>query len=583
MELITPGIVSKTAKLEKFGGENTARVLMSLLKLDKINQIYGRHYFKDTPEFIKDVLNEAGIRYSLNNEDLAKIPRNGSFIIVANHPYGGVEGLILLNSILKVRPDFKIMANFLFNWIDPLKDCFFGVNPFETHKDSFSSFTGLKKAFAHIHTGHPLAIFPAGEVSTYHHHSKNITDKAWSPSVVKFIKNAEVPVIPVYFHGNNSWLFHFMGRLHPLLRTAKIPSELLNKQNETIRVRIGNPITVGTQNEFQDTREYGRYLRAKTYALSASFDGDDSRLPGEINNGELIAMAVGKTTLVKEIQKITPQYLFFQWQNYVVYSAPSTAIPNIAKEIGRLREITFREVGEGTRRSIDVDEFDDHYEQLFIWDADCQRIAGGYRIGKGKDIIEKFGLKGFYANTLFKIDKEMIPVLTESIELGRSFIVKDYQRKPMPLFLLWKGILSFLMKNQEYKYLVGPVSISNSYTRLSQQLIIDYLVRFHFDHNLGQHIRPRKPFLSQPAAIDTEILLKKIKSFNALDQLIKDTEMANSKMPVLLRKYIELGGKILSFNVDPEFSNSVDGFLLLELRHVKPEIIRMLTKNAGTS
>ena len=583
MELIHANVVAKAAKLEKLGGENTARILMSLFQFDKINQIYARHYLEETVEFTSNVLHDAGIKYRISDEDLIRIPKSGGFILIGNHPYGGVEGLILLNAISKIRPDFKIMANFLFNWIDPLKESVFGVNPFENHKEIYSSFHGLKKAFTHVTTGHPLAIFPAGEVSTYQHNSKYILDRPWSSSMIRFIKNAGVPVIPVYFNGHNSWLFHFMGRIHPMLRTVKIPSELLNKQRDTIQIRIGNPISIKDQDELQDISKYGRYLRAKTYALSSSFETIAVLSVKDNFYGEVISMPISKTILAKEIVKITPQYQFFQWQNYSVYSAPSSAIPNITKEIGRLREITFREVGEGTKHSSDIDEFDKYYEQLFIWDSDQQRIVGGYRIGRGKEIIAKFGIKGFYTHTLFRMNKAMIPILSESIELGRSFIVKDYQRKPMSLFLLWKGILTFLMKNEGYKYLIGPVSISDSFTKLSQQLMIDCIKKFHFDYTISRLVKPRKPYVSQTSNVDTEILNEKINDLRDLDLTIKDIEMLNNKMPVLLRKYLDLGGKIVSFNVDPEFNNTVDGLLILELSRVSPDIIKTLAKSLTKS
>ncbi len=581
MELIQASDIVKAAKLDKLGGENTARILMSLLQFDKINQIYARHYDKDSMAFTHSVLNDAGIKYNISKPDLVKIPSEGGFIIIANHPYGGVEGLILLDAISEKRPDFKIMANFLFNWIDPIKDKVFGVNPFETHKNAYSSFHGLKKAFIHVCSGHPLVIFPAGEVSSYQDNPKMIADPHWNSSIIRFIKNAEVPVIPMYFHGGNSWLFHFMGRMHPLLRTIKIPSELLNKQNETINIRVGNPISVKEQEEFHDISKYGRYLRAKTYALGTSLEFDNKN-QNEAHS-EPIFKAIDTDVLAHEIISITPHYQLLQWQNYMVYCAPSTLIPNLTAEIGRLREITFREVGEGTQQSTDLDEFDAYYHQLFIWDSNLQRIVGGYRIGKGKDIISRFGIKGFYTQTLFRMDKRMLPILSESIELGRSFVVKDYQRKPMSLFLLWKGILCLLQKNNNYSYLIGPVSISNSYTKLSQEVMIEYIKKHHFDHGIARYVKPRKPFVSKLPNVDTEILTEKITDFNTLDQIIRDIEPLNHKMPVLLKKYLDLGGKIASFNVDPQFSNTVDGFLLLELSLVKPEIIQALAKNLTLS
>jgi len=583
MQLIRTNDLIKAGKLDKLGGKNTAKLLMTLLQFDKINQIYSKHYFKDTSSFISDVLSDVGIKYEISDEDLARIPKTGSFILIANHPFGGIEGLILLNSILRIRPDLKIMANFLFNWIYPLREYIFCVNPFESRKEEKSSVLGLKNAFNHVCDGHPLVIFPAGEVSTYQNNSKGIIDRRWDITILKFIKNSGVPVLPVYFHGNNSWLFHLMGKIHPILRTAKIPSELLNKRNETIVVRIGNVISVKDQNHFYKIEQYGRYLRAKTYALGTTIEVSDFfKKRKKYSKVETIANAVNPNILAEEIISITPKYQFIQYHNFAVYCVPSAAIPNITKEIGRLREITFREVGEGTNRETDIDEFDLHYHQLFIWDGDKQKVAGGYRIGKGKDIMSQYGIKGFYTQTLFRMDKRMAPILSQSIELGRSFVTKEYQRKPMSLFLLWRGIFSFLLRNEEYKYLLGPVSISNSYTKLSQQVMVDYVTKHHFDHTIAKYIKPRNPFIPLSDNIDTGILSEKVQDFNTLDYFIKDTEPVGNKMPVLLKKYLQLGGKVVCFNIDPDFNNSLDGLLILNIKDVHPELIQALAKNIIT-
>lgn len=577
MKLIQPYDLVKVAKLEKLGGKNTARLLMSLLQFDKLNDIYAKHYQKDASLFVSNVLQEAGIKYHVPEQSLRQIPQKGAFILIANHPYGGVEGLILMDIITRIRPDFKIMANFLFEWVDPIKDRVFSVNPFETHKGTHSSYNGLRKAFEHVVNGHPLAIFPAGEVSTYQPGSRIISDREWSTSAIRFIKNAEVPVIPAYFHGSNSWLFHVMGRVHPILRTAKIPSELLNKQNDVISLHVGSAISVKDQLELNDTSSFAPYLRARVYCLHNQANPAYKSINQATAHGKPIAKPVKPNSLMLEIVNMNPDYKLFQWQQYQVYCAPTKVVPNITYEIGRLREITFREAGEGTNEASDIDEFDKYYHQLFIWDSDSEKIIGGYRVGKGKDILKHYGMNGFYTQTLFRMDKEAIPVLNESLELGRSFIIKEYQRKPLSLFLLWKGILHLLWKNPDYGFLVGPVSISNNYSRLSQEIIIEYIKKHHFDNALAEYLKPRHPFISKSELVDTSILVKHTNNLQMLDRLIRESDPTQSKIPVLLRKYLEIGGKIAAFNIDPKFNNVVDGFLILNLQHVREEMIKTLS------
>ena len=271
--------------------------------------------------------------------------------------------------------------------------------------------------------------------------------------------------------------------------------------------------------------------------------------------------------------------MLFRSKNYSVYCAPTIKIPNILNEIGRLREVTFRAVGEGTNRSMDLDEFDLYYYHLFIWDNDTNRIVGAYRVGKGKDIIDRYGVKGFYIHTLFKIRKEMLPVLYESIELGRSFIVEDYQRKPFPLFMLWKGILYFLIKNPEYRYLVGPVTISGKYTDVSKELIMKFIKRNHWNEEFARYITPRCKYRVETNDPDVEVMVEASgDNIATLDKVIGDIEPSSDKLPVLLKKYISLNGRITGFNIDPKFNMCLDGLLILDLFDVPMSTVEALSK-----
>ncbi|MEE4198383.1 MAG: GNAT family N-acyltransferase [Bacteroidales bacterium] len=582
MHLVTSKDISKVIHLDKLGGEVVAKLLMQILKFNKVNKVYSETRDKEGIEFVNSVIDHLGINFEVSEDDRKRIPEKGPFIVVANHPFGGVDAVILLKIFTEIRPDFKAMANFLLQKIDPLKDVIFPVNPFETHKDAKSSFTGIKNALQHLEEGKCLGIFPAGEVSSYQPDSGIIQDREWQPSILKFIQKVQVPIVPVYFQGTNSRFFHMLGQIHPLLRTAKLPSELFNKKNKTIKIRIGIPIPVKEQHEFSDTAHFGRYIRARTYALGTALEVKKFFRPSfypKIKKIEPVAPPVKKEDLTREVKSLIENYLLFENRNFKVFCAPSTEMPLSMHEIGRLRELTFREVGEGTNRSLDIDEYDFYYNQLVVWDDDEHKIVGAYRIGKGKDIIAQYGLPGFYIHSLFKIRKKFLSILNESIELGRSFIIKEYQRKPLPLFLLWKGLLFFLLKNTDYRYLIGPVSISNDFSRFSKSLIVEFIKTYHYNEELARWIKPRKKFIVKPDKIvDRKIFIEEEKGdVTKIDQLIQDIE-SNYKFPILLKKYLQLNSKIIGFNIDPKFNNALDGLIILDIFDVPQNFIKGLSK-----
>lgn len=584
MNLIESNDIKAAGKLNRFGGKVggslVAKLVMYIMRLNKINKLYSDVYDENPEAFLEHLIEALGVTIEVNEEDLQKIPLTGAFITVSNHPFGGLDGIILIKLLSKIRPDYKVMANFLLKRIEPIKDYFLGVNPFENRKD-ISSAGGIKEALRHLADGRPLGLFPAGEVSAYQADSNSVEDKEWSTSVLKLIRKANVPVIPIYFKGSNSMFFQLLGLIHPMLRTVKLPSELLNKKNRVIKLRIGNPIAVEVQRSFSDIIQYGKFLRAKTYLLGSSLEVKKFFLKSQKaeKKAEPIATEIAVEVLEKEVEGIREDYLLFTMKNYSVYCAPTMKIPNILNEIGRLREVTFRAVGEGTNRSIDLDEFDLYYYHLFIWDNDANRIVGAYRVGKGKDIIDRYGVKGFYINTLFKIRKDMLPVLYESIELGRSFIVEEYQRKPLPLFMLWKGILYFLIKNPEYRYLIGPVTISGKYTDVSKELIMKFIMRNHWEAELAAYITPRCKYRVETNDPDVDVMVEASgNDISALDKFIGDIEPSSDKLPILLKKYISLNGRIIGFNIDPKFNMCLDGLLILDLFDVPMSTIESLSK-----
>lgn len=581
MKLLKPqDLIKASPFIHYLGGEYFARILMHLLRFNKINDLYDKVSDVHGIDSINSLLEQLNVKIEIDEKDLKKLPPKGSFITVSNHPFGGIDGILLIKLLSMVRDDHKVIANFLLKKIEPISEFFLAVNPFENMPDAGSSVTGLKTAIDHLKNGGVLSIFPAGEVST-NYSSNVITDREWLPSALRFIKKANVPVVPIYFHGSNSRLFHLLGQIHPSLRTAKLPSELLNKKNKTIKIRIGNPISVKEQERFSDIYQYGRYLRAKTYCLDSGIEVKrffNYTLKSE-PKPEAIAEPQPQTGIEKEINLLRKQNHLFTIKNYSVFCAPTAKIPFILNELGRLRELTFRDVGEGTNRSTDIDEFDLYYYQLVIWDDDEKRIVGGYRIGKGADILSQYDIRGFYTQSLFKMSPPFREILKQSLELGRSFIVKEYQRKPLPLFLLWKGILYFLLKNPEYRYLIGPVSISNTYSEKSKELIIRYIMTHHFDYQKARLVAPRNRFKVTTNDPHLNDALKHIKpDLGSIDKFIGDVDQHNSGLPVLLKKYLGLNAKIIAFNVDPKFNNCVDGLLVLDIYAIPIETLESLSK-----
>lgn len=565
-----------------FKREGIAKFTQKTLKLGALNEMYAQ-LPKDNPiEFIDSLLNLLGINIEISEESLNNIPANGGFTTIANHPFGGLDGIILLKIMLAKRPDYKIMANKMLMKIDPIKDVLVPVNSLEYLEDN--NFSGLRKTIELIENDVPVGFFPAGEVSTWHSDKRKVTDKPWNKSVVRILHQAQKPILPIYFDGQNSPLFYSLAMLHPLLQTAKLPSELTNKKNKTIKVVIGKPIIKREQKSFTNVEKFSKYLRTRTYCLGASINHQKfyklkfGRKPLSKVSFEPIEPFLPKEKVAELVNGLPESALMFSSNKYQLYCANSKDMGLLIDEIGKLREYTFRSVGEGTGKSKDIDEFDLYYNHLFIWDADEQQIVGSYRIGDGREIYNQYGKHGFYVSTLFKWKDEFNEVLAQSVELGRSFIQPAYQKTPQSLFLLWKGILYFLLKNDHCRYLVGPVSISNDYSKVSKSLIIKYIRKNYFNNHWAKYIKARRKFRYRMRNSDIEISSFDANDLDKLDKVIENVEPNHFKVPILLKKYLKQNAKFIGFNLDPAFNNCLDGLILLDLREVDVDMVYALSK-----
>jgi putative hemolysin len=576
MGLVTAKEVAKTINADKYGvlGTFFGWMLMKVLKISTLNKVYNRNRHLKDVGFLNGILDDLQIKFEIPEKDFKRIPKEGAYITISNHPLGGIDGVLLLKLMLEREPNFKIIANFLLHRIRPLKKYIMPVNPFENHKGAQSSVVGIKETFRHLSDGKPLGMFPAGEVSTYKD-GKLMVDKPWEEGAIKVIRKAQVPVVPIYFHAKNSRLFYLLSKISGTLRTAKLPSEVFSQKNRIIKVRIGKPISVEEQNEHKSLADYSDFLRRKTYMLANPYEKESKKL---INTTNIIPPKSPKTIVIAANQEKMNEEIIalrdsdcrlMQSKNYEVFFANASKIPNLLHEIGRLREITFREVGEGTNESIDLDTFDSYYHHLFLWDEDAKKVAGAYRMGLGAEIFPKYGMNGFYLNDLFRFEPELNDMMSKSIEMGRAFIIKEYQQKPMPLFLLWKGIIHTTLRHPEHKFLFGGVSISNQFSGFSKSLMIEFMKSNFYDPYIAQYVHPKKAYKVKLKDADKDFIFDEAESdLNKFDKIIDELEPGDLRLPVLIKKYIKQNARVVAFNVDPLFNNSVDGLMYIRIADI---------------
>jgi len=582
MGLVTAKEVASAINLDKYGfiGTFIGWILMKVLRISTLNKIYNKHKHLSDLEFFDALLDDLQIHFEIPEDDLNRIPKEGAFITVSNHPLGGIDGILLLKLLVKKRPDYRIIANFLLHRIEPMKPYIMPVNPFEDRKDAKSSIKGVKEALMHLREDKPLGIFPAGEVSTYRD-GKLVVDKPWEEGAIKLIKKANVPIIPIYFHAKNSRLFYVLSKLSDTLRTAKLPSELLSQKQRVIKVRVGKPISVKDQNQYSTIDDFYEFIRKKTYMLANPFDKKSKiseatsalKIPKEPKK---IVPQGDVSKMIKEVEKLRENGdRMMESRNYEVFFASADKIPNLLHEIGRLREITFRDVGEGTNKSIDLDDFDKHYHHLFLWDATNNKLVGAYRMGLGVDIYKKYGIEGFYVQTLFRFEPEMYNMMSKTIDIGRAFIVKEYQQKPMPLFFLWKGIVHVTLRYPEHKYLTGGVSISNQFSNFSKSLMIEFMKSHYYDPYIAQYIHPKKEYKVKLKDADKEFIFDGTKAdLNKFDKVIDELEPGNLRLPVLIKKYMKQNAKLVAFNVDPKFNNAIDGLIFMRIADLPDSTVK---------
>src|SRR5215510_6938548 len=492
------GLLNSSSCLKLAGPMKSA--LERLLLLRKLDELYFEVVREDCElNFVERILKALNISYQLESNDLRQIPRQGPVVVVANHPFGMVDGAILASIVRSVRPDFKLLANFSLNRISELRNTIIPVDPYGKADSTKGNIRPVREAIAWLKNGGALGVFPAGDVAHIEFRHREITDPDWNAAVARIIRKIKAPALPVFFGGLNSLLFQLAGLLQSRVRTALLPREFLNKRGKKVEIRIGSLISFERLEAFDNDEAMIDYLRRRTYLLknrphSTSDPDPASRSPSRTKHHQPIIPSLRPAIVAQEIAALPSNQMLLESDPFIMLHADAQQIGRVLQEIGRLREITFRNANEGTGKAIDLDSFDAHYVHLFLWNRDTREIVGAYRIGRADEILSRFGRRGLYTHTLFHYKTDLLDRINPALELGRSFVRPEYQKSFPPLFLLWKGIAQYVARHPQYKTLFGSVSIGNDYQPIARRFIVDCLSRRSHRHELADLVKARTPF-----------------------------------------------------------------------------------------
>lgn len=527
--------------------------------------------------FCSAALGQLAIKYEVAESDLRGVPGTGPLVAVANHPFGGIDGLILLDLLWRVRPDVKILGNHWLQRLPVLGDTVLAIDPFGGGNARTRNLAGLRHALAWLRSGGALAVFPAGEVAHLTVRNAAVTEPPWYATAAQLVRSTKATAVPVYFAGCNSTRFQVLGLVHPRIRTLLLPRELLNKRGLCLRVKLGSTISPSRSQRFRTPEELTQYLRMRTLLLRARANGE-AAATGSTHMRRAPRRPVGerirRAELAERIASLEAYRLVADQSGFDVYCAPATVMPDVLHEIGCLREVTFRDVGEGTGKELDLDRFDSSYLHLFCWERASQQIVGAYRVGLTDEIVPARGVAGLYTHTLFRYDRRLVDQFGPAIELGRSFVVKQFQRAYAPLMMLWKGIGRFIVAHPRYRILYGAVSISDEYDSMTKRLLVEFLKRHNSDDTIGRMLKPRRPVRFRRRG-DEECagLARIVHSIDEVDELVREIEADRRSIPVLVRQYLKLNARLIGFNVDPAFGDVLDGLFYVDLTTVSRSIL----------
>ncbi len=534
-------------------------LLRKILYQDEINDFIDSNRHLVGFEFLDAVLDHFNFSYSVSNRGRAHLPAQGRVIIVANHPLGSLDGLALLKMVSEIRSDVKIVATDLLSLIEPLKELFLGVDNFSSKS---AQIVQMKKILKCLQQEQAIIMFPTGEVSRIR--PQGIRDGKWKAGFVNLCYRTNAPVVPAHIDGRNSALFYSLSTLYKPLGTLLLVKEMFNKQNQGVSFTIGKPVPAEAMRNLELTnKQVAKRMRKQVYCLTKR------PAPGLFSTIENIAHPVNRKAIRDELR--SSQRIGTTHDGKQIYLFDYQPNSSVIREIGRLRELSFRQVQEGTGKSSDIDAYDRFYRHLILWDDNDLEIVGTYRIGEGRSILARQGIEGFYTNSLFHFSGAMIGYLEKSIELGRSFVQPRYWGK-RSLDYLWYGLGAYLRQHPEIDYMTGPVSLSASYPEAAKHLIIEfYHTLFGTSREL---VNPRKPYLYPASNIFRDFQgITHDTQYKAAYRVLKDKlDTQGVRVPTLYKQYVELcepgGCEFLGFNVDPEFSNCIDAMILVHVSSI---------------
>jgi putative hemolysin len=551
-----------------------------LSAVGKARELYQRVQQISSGFHLENLLSAMRVKLRVSAEDQARIPASGAAVVVANHPYGVLDGAVLAVLLTRVRPDVKVLTNSLLGDVPELaRHCIF-VDPFHSRCSIEANRKALREAMQWLRAGGMLGVFPAGEVPHWQMPAAQVADPEWTETAACLIRRTQATTLPVYLCGHNSVGFQMLGIVHSKLRTAFLLHEFLQQKGRTVEVRVGSAVSAEAIKSVGDEREATGYLRSRVYLLARRRRRAETPWPVALRTKiaakfqEPLAELGGADSLAREIEALPPERCLARSGDLAVHVGSAHELPQLLREVGRLRELTFRGAGEGTGRSRDLDSFDDYYWHVLLWNRARRELVGAYRAGDTAEILREHGIAGLYTSTLFRFDPALFEKMGPALELGRSFVRPEYQRQYAPLLLLWKGIAQLVATHPRAPVLFGAVSVSNDYNEVSREMIFQFFeARMQADELAGL-AEPRHPFRSNPLRRwDCRSLCRALRDLDELSGPITDVEADGKGLPILLRQYAKIGGKMIGFNVDRKFSNVLDGLVVVDLRQTEAAVL----------